>query len=136
LYETNATRVYLVRHERRDPLAPAWRSALVDQLRAASRSGPVAVVLDLGTSRGVDPSIASFWMGFLEDRLADVAVVAVVTSAPSLRLATLAFSAVVSLRHLPVEVQYHARTEAAITWAAQALSRAAAARRLARMAQA
>ena len=136
MYETNAPRVYLVRQEEAGEPAPAVRSALVNELRAASRSGPVAVVLELGRVGGVDASMAAFWLGLLEDRQADVAVVAVVTSARSLRLATLAFSAVVSLRHLPVEVRAHGRTEDALTWSAAALSRAAAARRLASLAQA
>jgi len=136
LYETNATRVYLVRPEATDEPAHARQSLLVDQLRAASRGGPVAVVLDLGASATVDASTAAFWMGLLEDREADVAVIAVVTGARSLRFATLAFSAVASFRHLPVEVRAHARTEEAISWAIGALQRGAAARRLARLAQA
>jgi hypothetical protein len=135
LYETNAPRVYLVRQEEAGEPAPAVRSALVAELRAASRSGPVAVVLELGHAGSVDPSLAAFWLGLLEDREADVAVVAVVTAARSLRLATLAFSAVVSFRHLPVEVRAHALAEDAFSWAAAALSRAAAARRLAGMAR-
>jgi len=83
LYETNATRVYLVRPEATDEPAHARRSLLVDQLRAASRGGPVAVVLDLGASATVDASTAAFWMGLLEDREADVAVIAVVTAITS-----------------------------------------------------
>jgi hypothetical protein len=128
--------VYLVRQDEPGKPASARQSQLVDQLRAASRSGPVAVVLDLGASANVDASTAAFWMGLLEDREADVAAIAVVTGARSLRIATLAFSAVVTFRHLPVEVRGHRRVEEAISWAVGALQRGAAARRLARMAQA
>jgi hypothetical protein len=136
LYETNAQRVYLVRQDASDELSPGRRASLREELRAASCSGPVAVVLDLAGQGSLDASLAAFWLGLLEDRHADVAVLAVVTGARSLRLATLAFSAVVSLRHLPVEVKAHASGEGALSWATTALARAAAARKLARMARA
>jgi len=89
----------------------------------------VAVVLDVGPRAAIDASDAAWWLGLLEDREADLAVIAVVSEARSLRLATLAFSAVVSLRHLPVEVKALPDDEQAIVWASGALARAAAARR-------
>lgn len=128
LYETNVTRVYLLRQEGAAP-PPEGREALLEGLRAASAGGPVAVVLDLGERPSVDPGSAAWWLGVLEDRSADVAVLAVVTRARSLLLGTLAFSAMVSLRHLPVEVKAHADEHTAIDWAAAALARAAAERR-------
>jgi hypothetical protein len=127
-YETSAPRVYLVRDEGD---RPERRSALLGKLRNASRGGPIAVVLEVGTAPGMDPSAAGFWMAAIQDREADVAVVAVVTRAAAVRLATLAFGAIATLRHLPVEVRAHGAAAAPHTWAAEALARAAAARRLA-----
>ncbi len=132
LYETSAPRVYLVRDEGD---LPERRAALLGKLRNASRGGAIAVVLDVGGTFSMDPSAAAFWMSALQDREADVAVVAVVTRAATVRLATLAFGAIVTLRHLPVEVRAHGGAGAAITWSAEALARAAAARRLAGVAR-
>jgi hypothetical protein len=128
LFETSASRVYLVRQEGAALSGPE-REALLAGLRHASRNGPVAVVLDVGPLGSVGPDDAAWWLAVLEDREADVGAVAVVTGARSVRLATLAFSAVVSLRHLPVEVKAVPDDEAAIGWAAGALGRAAAARK-------
>lgn len=128
LYETNATRVYLLRQDGAAP-PPEGREALLEGLRAASAGGPVAVVIDLGERPSFDPGSAAWWLGVLEDRGADVAVLAVITRARSLMLGTLAFSAMVSLRHLPVEVKALADEHTAIDWAAAALARAAAERK-------
>jgi hypothetical protein len=135
LYETSAPRVYLVRQNTQDERARERQDARLRQLRAASRSGPVAVVLDMAAGGGADSDLAAFWMRALEDREGDLAVLAVVTGSLSMRLATRAFAATAALRHLPVEVRAHPTADDAITWAAAALQRAAAARRMARMAQ-
>jgi hypothetical protein len=127
--------VYLVRQNTPEERSSERRAAQLTQLRAASRSGPVAVVLELGAAQGLDRELASYWMAALEDRAGDLAVIAVVTSALPLRLAVKAFAATAALRHLPAEVRAHATADGAITWAAAALQRAAAARRLAGMAR-
>lgn len=134
MYETNAPRVYVVREISADERTPELEATRLQQLRAASRSGPVAVVLEVGSSGLLDPGLATFWMRALDDRDADLAVLAVVTGSFPLRLATRAFAAHATLRHVPAEVRAHTSSDDAITWAAAALQRAAAARRLARMA--
>jgi len=134
LYETSAPRVYVVRETRADERTPEIEATRLQQLRAASRSGPVAVVLEMGAAGLLDSGLAAFWMRALDDRDADVAVLAVVTGSLSMRLATRALAAHATLKHVPAEVRSHASSDDAITWAAAALQRAAAARRMARMA--
>lgn len=121
MFETSVPRVFVMRES--PPVGgPIDRqAALTEKLRAVALPGPIAVILDLSSSKSADPTLAALWMRALVEREGGLAVLAVVTKSVLARIATCAISVTAALRHIPVEVRAHASLDQAVAWAASAL---------------
>jgi len=112
--------VLVIQYEWPDHLAPEWQAELLELSRAASASGPVALVFVLADRlREIPPTVRGFWRTLCSDRGLRIAAVAVVTSSWGVEVVTAAFGVTNALSGEPLRVQTFRDEPRAVSWAAE-----------------
>jgi hypothetical protein len=115
--------IFTVRYGAPEDLSPERQQALEAALREASALSPVGVVFVVGASvRMVDPDVPAYWLAVTEDRLIQIAAMAIVTSNAAVSIATRGFSVANTLRDRPLRARPFGDEAAAQAWVAAVLA--------------
>jgi len=113
--------VLVIRYEWPDHLAAECQVELLELSRAASGSGPVALVFVLADRlRAIPPTVRGFWRTLCADRAFRIGAVAVVTSSWAVEVETTGFGVTHALSGAPLPVQSFRDEHQAVAWAAAA----------------
>lgn len=120
-FESPQPGVFLVTYRTAADLAPDAQKPLIDAVEARLKTGPVALVFDVGPAvTMVDLSVPTFWLG-ITTRLS-IAAMAIVTASSAVRIAARGFKLAQEIRKQPMAVETHPTVDEAISWAVARLS--------------
>jgi hypothetical protein len=119
----NKAGVFTVRYDSPEDLSPERQLALEAALREASLLSPVGVVFIVGpTVKFVDPDVPAYWLAVTEDRLIQIAAMAIVTTNAGVSIATRGFAVANTLRDRPLRAKPFPDEPAAQAWVAEVLA--------------
>lgn len=104
-------------------LEPARQGALIEAVRAASRTRAVGIVFVIGSGvLVVDFAVPSFWIRVTSDPTVRIASMAMVTGSMAVEIAARSFGAANRFRRVPLVVKAFAAEPDAVAWADAARS--------------
>ncbi|MDP3233412.1 MAG: hypothetical protein Q8N26_11595 [Myxococcales bacterium] len=120
-FETRPPGLFIVTYRAAAELAPDEQKPLIDAIEERLKSGPVALVFDVGPAvTMVDLSVPTFWLG-VTTRL-PLAAMSIVTASSAVRIAARGFKLAQEIRKHPMVVETHPTVDEAISWAVGRLS--------------
>lgn len=128
MFETPAPGVFVVRYGWSDD-TEEFREPLIEQIRAAARSGRVGIVFEVGPrAHRMDASIPTFWLRATSDPSLRLRAMAIVTESSAVGTAAAGFAAACAIRGSGLEAKAFRSAAPALAWvrARVAASRAAA----------
>lgn len=100
---------------------PDAQTPLIDAVEACLKTGPVALVFDVGPAvTMVDLSVPTFWLG-ITTRL-PIAAMSIVTASSAVRIAARGFKLAQEIRKQPMAVETHPTVDDGVRWAVERLA--------------